>query len=158
MWPRLSGISGRRAVHDEGGSGSGAQRAAGRCAVFVKICGITRLEDAQAAVTCGERSLRALGFVFWPKSPRYIEPARAKQIVETLLPSVAAVGVFVDQPVDEVNGIAEEVNLDFVQLHGDESDDYIAKMIRPVIKAIGIAKESVPPMSKWPKNVRVLLD
>jgi phosphoribosylanthranilate isomerase len=123
--------------------------------VFVKICGITRAEDAAAAVTEGAN---ALGFIFWPKSPRYIEPALAKKIVNIMLAPVEAIGVFVNQPPDEVNRIADEVGLDFVQLHGEETADYIGKMRRRVVKAIAVGHEPVPPMSNWPADVRILLD
>ena len=73
------------------------------CDVFVKICGITRAEDAAAAVECGAG---ALGFVFWPESPRFIDPYRARAIAATLPPFVTAVGVFVNQPADYVTGVA----------------------------------------------------
>ena len=62
--------------------------------MFVKICGITRVEDAHAAVAAGAR---ALGFVFWPNSPRFIDPYRARAIVATLPPFVTPVGLFVNQ-------------------------------------------------------------
>jgi phosphoribosylanthranilate isomerase len=123
--------------------------------VFVKICGITRAEDAAAAVTEGAN---ALGFVFWPKSPRYIEPPLARKIVNIMPPPVEAIGVFVNQPPEEVNRIAEEVGLDFVQLHGEENADYIEKMRRKVVKAIAVGHEPMPPMSQWPADVRILLD
>jgi len=61
--------------------------------MFVKICGITRQEDAAAAVEAGAS---ALGFVFWPESPRFIDPYRARSIVATLPPFVTAVGLFVN--------------------------------------------------------------
>ncbi|HZW76058.1 MAG TPA: N-(5'-phosphoribosyl)anthranilate isomerase, partial [Caldimonas sp.] len=63
--------------------------------MFVKICGITRQQDAAAAVEAGAS---ALGFVFWPESPRFIDPYRARSIVATLPPFVTAVGLFVNQP------------------------------------------------------------
>ena len=85
--------------------------------MLVKICGITRAEDAAAAVDAGAR---ALGFVFWPKSPRFIDPYRARAIVSTLPPFVTAVGLFVNQPADYVTGVASLVKLGAVQLHGDE--------------------------------------
>jgi phosphoribosylanthranilate isomerase len=102
--------------------------------MLVKICGITRLEDAEAAVACGAG---ALGFVFWPKSPRFIDPFRARAIVAALPPLVATVGVFVNQPADYVNGVASLVGLSAVQLHGDETAAFAGLMRRPVIKAIG---------------------
>jgi len=121
----------------------------------VKICGITRLEDAQAAVAAGAN---ALGFVFWPKSPRYVDPARARDIISTLPETVNAVGVFVDQPVDDVNEIAEYVGLGAVQLHGGESQDYVRAMTRPVMKAVAVDGTSAPVVDTWPPSVGVLLD
>ena len=122
---------------------------------FIKICGITRLEDAQAAVAAGAN---ALGFVFWPKSPRYIEPAKARGIVATLPPSIHAVGVFVDQAAADVNRIAEEVGLSQVQLHGDETKKYVQEMKRPVIKAVAVGVEESAVLGTWPSEVTVLLD
>jgi phosphoribosylanthranilate isomerase len=123
---------------------------------MVKICGITRLEDAEAAVECGAD---ALGFVFWPKSPRYVETARAREIVAFLPPDVTTVGVFVNQVVDDVNRIANEVGLDVVQLHGDEDGDYVRSMDRPVIKALPFVAEVWKGVSaNWLSDVRILLD
>jgi phosphoribosylanthranilate isomerase len=122
---------------------------------FVKICGITRREDAHAAISFGAN---ALGFVFWPKSPRYVEPAEARKIVDIMIPSIVAVGVFVNQPADEVNRIANEVGLRAIQLHGDESNEYVAQMSRDVIKAIPVGVVPVRPVSKWPAPATILLD
>ena len=97
--------------------------------MFVKICGITRPEDADAAVRAGAS---AVGFVFWPGSPRAINPRRARAITASLPPFVTAVGVFVDQPAEYVNGVADLVQLGAVQLHGEESADYVGAMNRPV--------------------------
>ena len=123
---------------------------------MVKICGITRLEDAEAAVECGAD---ALGFVFWPKSPRYVETGRAREIVASLPPDVTTVGVFVNQVVDDVNRIANEVGLDLVQLHGDEDGDYVRSMERPVIKALPfVAEVWNGATADWLSKVRILLD
>ena len=103
--------------------------------MFVKICGITRREDAEAAVRAGAD---ALGFVFWPDSPRFIDPFRARAIASGLPPFVTPVGVFVDQPVEYVNGVGSLVHLGAVQLHGDESRDYLRTMTRPVVKAVSL--------------------
>lgn len=130
-----------------------------------KICGITRLEDAEFAVSCGAD---ALGFVFWPKSPRAIDPERARSIVAAL-PQVVTVGVFVNQTVEEVNQIAGSVPLSAVQLHGDESVAYAARIERPVLKAIavttGTAAEGATAHSDledsaavWPASTLLLLD
>ena len=122
---------------------------------FVKICGITRLADAQAAITAGTN---ALGFVFWPRSPRFIEPDLAKQIVSALPPAVRAIGVFVDQPAEQVNEIADRVGLTDVQLHGAESLEYVHRMNRHVVKAVAVAGDVPPVLGKWPEDVTILLD
>src|SRR6202043_4086390 len=96
--------------------------------MLIKVCGITRLEDAEAAVDAGAR---ALGFVFWPDSPRFIDPHRARTIAAALPPFVTTVGVFVDQPADYVNGVAALVRLGAVQLHGDEDLAYAGRIARP---------------------------
>ena len=119
--------------------------------MLVKICGITRVEDAAAAVDAGAR---ALGFVFWPKSPRFIDPYRARAIVSTLPPFVTAVGLFVNQPADYVTGVASLVKLGAVQLHGDEPIAFAESIRRPLIKALTLGD----PIDTWPARARVLLD
>ena len=104
--------------------------------MLIKICGITRLEDARFAVECGAN---ALGFVFWPASPRSIDPARAQMIAKLLPPFVTPVGVFVNQPAEYVNDVAAIVGLGVVQLHGDESLDFAASLKRPVLKAMTLS-------------------
>jgi phosphoribosylanthranilate isomerase len=101
----------------------------------VKICGITRLEDARLAADLGAS---AVGFVFWPGSPRFIDPFRARRIASSLPPMVATVGIFVDQPIEHVRGIARLVGLTAVQLHGSESNDYAAAVGARIIKAVGV--------------------
>jgi phosphoribosylanthranilate isomerase len=126
--------------------------------VFVKICGITRQEDAEAAVNAGAA---ALGFIFWPGSPRAVDPRRARTIIESLPAFVTAVGVFVDQPADYVNEVASLARLGAVQLHGEESADYAATMSRPVVKAVAIRRGFEPDATSidvWPSRIRVLLD
>jgi len=122
--------------------------------MLVKICGITRAEDALAATDAGAD---AIGFVFWPQSPRFVDPYRARSIAAMLPPLVTAVGVFVNQPADYVNRVAALVPLGAVQLHGDEDASYAAQIIRPVIKAIAI-DDSTPNLSGWPDRVTMLLD
>ena len=122
---------------------------------FVKICGITRGEDAQAAVSAGAN---ALGFVFWSKSPRRVDVDVARRIVSTLPPSILTVGVFVDQPVEEVNEIGSRVDLGAVQLHGAEDVSYARMMTRPVVKALAVGAGVPPVLSTWPDAVTVLLD
>jgi len=102
---------------------------------LVKICGITTLDDALAAVDAGAD---LLGFNFWPRSPRYISPANAREITNRLPQSILKVGVFVNHELQSLLTIASEVNLSAVQLHGDESPDYCSRLgDKYVIKAFG---------------------
>jgi len=123
--------------------------------MFVKICGITRTEDADLAVACGAS---AVGFVFWPNSPRFIDPARAQAIASGLPPFVTPVGVFVNQPADDVNAVAALVGLGAVQLHGDESLEYVGSIRRPVLKAMTLTGTSDHTFDQWPLTTMVLLD
>jgi phosphoribosylanthranilate isomerase len=88
--------------------------------VKVKICGITTVGDARAAVELGAD---ALGFNFYEHSPRYLAPARAREIVRTLPSGTCTVGVFVNAPREVVGRVVEEVGLTAIQLHGDEPPD-----------------------------------
>ena len=92
---------------------------------LVKICGITNLEDALAAVAAGADML---GFNFYRRSPRYVESDTARQIIEELPQDVVSVGVFVNQPPAEVESIAGETGIQILQLHGDESPEYCAAL------------------------------
>ena len=83
----------------------------------------------------------ALGFIFYEKSPRYINPEILKTWISNVPSSIKKVGVFVNKDVDKVNKIAEELNLGMVQLHGDESPEYCNQMIRPVIKVFRVNKK-----------------
>ncbi len=121
--------------------------------MFVKICGITRAEDAEAAVAYGAM---AIGFIFWPKSRRYVEPAQAQEIVRTLPPFVTPVGVFVNESVDAMNAIAARVGLGAVQLHGEETPELLAGIDRPVVKAVGRIDNDTA--TRWPSRVHLLVD
>jgi len=125
--------------------------------MFVKICGITRQEDAAAAVEAGAS---ALGFVFWPESPRFVDPYRARSIVATLPPFVTAVGLFVNQPASYINGVASLAHLGAVQLHGDEAPEEAALIARPIIKAIGLiaGDRNDAACDRWASHVILLLD
>lgn len=118
--------------------------------MFVKICGITRVEDADAAVVAGAG---AIGFVFWPRSPRFIDPYRARAIAARLPPFVTPVGLFVNQAREHVNAVASLVRLGAVQLHGDESPEFAASIEAPVIRAL-----SVNQVGAWPAETTLLLD
>jgi phosphoribosylanthranilate isomerase len=121
--------------------------------MFIKICGMTRVEDARSAVAHGAS---AIGFVFWPPSPRFVHPEAAREIVRALPDHVRAVGVFVDQGVEEINATAELVGLSAVQLHGDEPASMLKGIERQVIKALDLSNESV--RAAWPDDVMVLVD
>ena len=82
----------------------------------------------------------AMGFVFWPGSPRYIDPYRARAIAAALPPGVMPVGVFVDQPVEFVMGVARLIPLGAVQLHGSESIESFARVAQRLIKAVPVTE------------------
>ena len=98
----------------------------------IKICGITNLNDALDAVRLGAD---ALGFVFYPGSKRYIEPVKAKEIADSLPPFVKKVGVFSNEKADVVREVSGIVNLDLLQIHGDETPAYCDSLDSPYIKA-----------------------
>jgi phosphoribosylanthranilate isomerase len=104
--------------------------------VIVKICGVTRPEDAAFAARIGADWL---GLNFWPRSRRFVEASQAAEVAAAARearPGVLLVGIFVDQPSDEVARLIESVALDHVQLHGDESPAYVRAFGRRAIKAI----------------------
>ncbi len=99
----------------------------------VKICGVTRPEDALLAAAYGAD---AIGVVFYAKSPRGVDVVQAQRIVASLPPFVSAVGLFVDAPPEEVEGILKVLPLDVLQFHGREPPEYCRQFGRPYIKAI----------------------
>lgn len=100
----------------------------------IKICGITRPEDALAAAAAGAD---ALGFIFAPESPRRVTPERVRRITAELPGGIVTVGVFVNQDAAFVEGIAASCGLDLIQLHGDESPEYCRRFPRErLIKAV----------------------
>ncbi len=101
----------------------------------VKICGITRVEDALAAARLGAH---ALGFVFCAKSPRYIVPRRAAEIIRNLPPFVTAVGLFVNAEARDVEAALEQAALDLLQFHGEETPAFCAQFRVPYIKAVRV--------------------
>jgi len=121
--------------------------------VIVKICGITRAEDARLAASLGAT---AIGFIFWPSSPRAISPLRARAIVDALPASVTTVGVFVNAGRDEIEAAADEANLQAVQLHGDETPDLARSLSRRVIKAIPLTGDIDEHVNEWPGTMLLL--
>ena len=122
----------------------------------VKVCGITRRDDALLAADLGAS---AIGFVFWPGSPRYVEPETAAAIARELPADVAPVGVFVDPTVGEVRLIAAEVGLAAVQLHGDEPATLCDGLPYRVLKAVPVAGEATcAAAERVPARITVLLD
>ncbi|WP_044874986.1 phosphoribosylanthranilate isomerase [Pseudomonas sp. LFM046] len=126
-------------------------------AVRIKICGITRIEDALAAVAAGAD---AIGLVFYAKSPRAVTPAQAKAIVAALPPFVTSVGLFVDMPRDELKQVLSEVPLDLLQFHGDEGPEDCAGHGRPYIKALRVkpGDDVAAAISRYPDAAGILLD
>lgn len=118
----------------------------------VKMCGITRPEDARAAAAAGAA---AIGMVFWPGSPRAVDTRAARDIVVALPAGVPAIGVFVNQSVDEINAVIDEAGLFGVQLHGDEPLDVIGRIRRPVIRSVSVDAAFI---DQIPAQVTVLLD
>lgn len=103
--------------------------------VKVKICGIRSLEAAQTAVDAGTDFL---GFNFVTTSKRYISPSDAAKIINVVRGKVKIVGIFQDTDIDYVNNLASKLRLDFAQLHGNEDNEYMNRMVTPVIKSINI--------------------
>lgn len=122
-----------------------------------KICGITRLEDALAAIEAGAD---AIGFVFYAKSPRAVTAEQARAIIAALPPFVTTVGLFVDMPRAELNALLAQVPLDLLQFHGDETAADCDGYPRPYIKALRVqAGDDVSAMiARYPAASGILLD
>ena len=123
----------------------------------VKICGVTRTRDG---VLAAELGAAAVGFVFWPGSPRFVEPDAARAIIGALPPDVSTIGVFVDQAVDRVAEVADMLWLSAVQLHGSESPSDYRRPGRRIIKSVAVRNGQDPAaaVEDIPAEVTVLLD
>ncbi len=123
----------------------------------VKICGLTRPVDVEAAVEAGAD---AIGLVFHPASPRSVSVEQALVLCAMLPPFVSAVGLFVDAPAERVRGILERVPLDLIQFHGEEEAAYCASFGRRWIKAIrmGPGLDPLARAAAYPAAAGVLLD
>lgn len=104
----------------------------------VKICGITRVEDGIAAAAAGAD---AIGLVFYANSPRYVEIARAAEVALALPPFVTSVALFVNASAEEVRQVIDQVPIDLIQFHGNESPDFCSAQGKPYIKAVRMKPE-----------------
>jgi phosphoribosylanthranilate isomerase len=126
----------------------------------IKICGVTRVEDARAAAAAGAD---AIGFNFYSGSPRHIAPEAAAAIRRAVPEGMHCVGVFVNAPVTEVAEIAERLSLDAIQIHGDEPQDYLASLraaggrltSAPIIRAFRRGPIDYPRMAEHLKKAEV---
>lgn len=105
----------------------------------VKVCGITRYEDARIAIQLGAD---AIGFVFWPHSARYISPDMAHRISASIPPFVCTVGVYVDPDVAWVEETIEVAKLNLLQFHGDETPEFCNQFSQPYIKAVRVRQDT----------------
>jgi len=122
----------------------------------VKVCGITRFEDADLAVRLGAS---AIGFVLWDRSPRRITAVEAAAIARALPPFVTRVGVFVNSPAADVSAAVRDVGLDAVQLHGDEDVDDYKDVAARLIKAVSPqTEEQVSNAVGLSSDIAVLVD
>jgi phosphoribosylanthranilate isomerase len=122
----------------------------------VKVCGITRQIDAARAVALGAD---ALGFIFWPRSPRAIAPAEARIVLAGLPSLVNRVGVFVNASPRDVAEVVRAAGLDVVQLHGDESVEDYADVGARVMKVAALdSAEDVDRVLAWPEAVTPVVD
>ena len=125
----------------------------------VKICGITNLEDALVSAKFGAD---ALGFNFYEKSPRYIAPEKAREIIEQLPPEILNVGVFVNEDLEKIIEIARIAKLDALQLHGEETPEFAVELKRKtnleIIKAFRVSPQFVPKDVLQYETDAILLD
>lgn len=122
-----------------------------------KICGITRVEDALAAVEAGAD---AIGLVFYARSPRAVSVEQAAAIVQALPPFVTSVGLFVNMPREQLQALLAQVPLDLLQFHGDESPADCEGFARPYIKALRVraGKDVAATMAPYAGARGILLD
>ncbi len=122
---------------------------------LVKICGLTNLEDTLAAIEMGADYL---GFNFYPESPRFLEFEEAERIFEEIPPNIPKVGVFVNPDYQTLIDYGQFLNLDMIQLHGDENPEFCQKLGRQWMKAIRIDSEAdLEKISLYPTEY-ILLD
>lgn len=125
--------------------------------VRIKICGITRIEDALAAADAGAD---AIGLVFHAASPRAVSAEQATTIVRALPPFITTVGLFVDASEQQINEVLSQVPLDLLQFHGDEPDAFCQRFGRPYLKALRVRSgDDLDALAaNWPGASGILLD
>lgn len=122
--------------------------------IYIKICGITEVDDA---VKIAELGINALGFIFYPKSERYISPDKAKEIIDCLPPFINTVGVFVNEKRESVIDVLNRCPIDILQFHGDETPEYCRQFDRRIIKAFRVNKDfSFDGFLKFPASAFLL--
>jgi phosphoribosylanthranilate isomerase len=123
----------------------------------IKICGITRPEDAKAVVDAGAD---AIGLVFYPPSPRAVSIQQAQEVVADVPAFVTVTALFVNPSVEEVQSVLDGVRIDLIQFHGDEDDDFCRQFGHPYIKALRVrqASDVVALCLRFPSALAVLLD
>ncbi|MEK9712933.1 MAG: phosphoribosylanthranilate isomerase [Thalassolituus sp.] len=123
----------------------------------IKICGITRAEDAKAVVDAGAD---AIGLVFYPPSPRAVTAQQAAVAVADVPAFVTVTALFVNPTVEEVQSVLDSVRIDLIQFHGDEDDDFCRQFNRPYIKALRVrqASDVVASCVRFPGALAILLD
>ena len=122
----------------------------------VKICGLTRSEDVREAVRLGAD---AVGFIFWPRSPRYLDPAFAGRVIDEVPPMVARVGVFVNASPADVAAVKAATGISVIQLHGDEEASAYADCGFRVIKALPVGPGfTMAAVDGLPAEMTMLLD
>lgn len=123
----------------------------------VKICGITRIEDALAAVDCGAD---AIGLVFYSPSPRYLTIQQAVAVTAALPPFVSVVALFVNPAVSEVKAVMSAINVDLLQFHGDESEMDCKQYGLPYLKAVRVKSDTnlIQYASRYQHAKALLLD
>jgi len=123
--------------------------------VEVKICGLTTVDDA---VRCVELGADAIGLNFWAGSPRRVDVAKAREIVEAVADRATMVGVFVDFTLDQVREILQETGIPWAQLHGDEPPELLAELLPHAYKAIGVRDGSAIELARSYPGEHILLD
>ena len=123
---------------------------------LIKICGITTIEDTWMCIDAGAD---ALGFNFYPKSTRYLEPVKALKLFEDIPPSILKVGVFVNEDPELVRDLSVDLGLDYLQFHGTETPSYCEQFATPYWKGIPLKDESsLEEMPRYQNTEAFLVD